>query len=60
MPFNDAVRARIRKERADAAFFIVDQQNLRRAGKNLHDFADDAVRSNHAPCSAECGRARRD
>ena len=44
----DAVRARVGEKRSNAAFFVVDQQNLRRGRKNLDDLADDPVRSNHA------------
>jgi hypothetical protein len=45
--FHHAMRARFGKERADAAFFVVDQQNLRSTGKYFNEFADDAVGRNH-------------
>ena len=50
--FDDAVRARVGKQGAGAAVFVVDEQNLRGRRQNLHDFTDDAVRSNNGHVAA--------
>ena len=52
-----AVSARVLEKSANAAVPVVDKQHLCRIWKNLDNFSDDALGSDHCHVGAHVGRA---